>query len=283
MMPDIYEIVNDRILAAMDRGVVPWVKPWTGSMPANLKTGREYSGANVISLWASEMCQEFKSSYWATFNQIRDLGGHVLKGSKSTPIVFYEPRGKEVQKEDGSTELIVTSSVLRYYNAFNLDQTEGIEAPALNAPKDPNVLNACNGLLASMPTPPGYQESGSIAAYSPRSDKVLMPAIERFKSTEGYVAAKFHEYAHSTGHEKRLNREGIQDSHFGDDKYSFEELVAELASAFLCAHVGCDSGKQIENSAAYIQNWSAKFKEDRRMLMKAAAQARKAADFVRGI
>jgi antirestriction protein ArdC len=132
-----------------------------------------------------------------------------------------------------------------------------------------------------MANPPTFQERGNSAYYIPNRDLVSLPLIETFKTTEGYVATKFHEYAHSTGHKSRLNRPGVMGvASFGGQEYSFEELIAELASAYLCARYGIDN--TLENSTAYIQNWLGALRNDKTMLLKASGKATAAADYILG-
>jgi antirestriction protein ArdC len=132
-----------------------------------------------------------------------------------------------------------------------------------------------------MPNPPAYREGGNSAYYAPQEDLVSLPPIGTFKTTEGYVATKLHEYAHSTGHKARLNRPGVMGvAAFGSDDYGFEELVAELTSAYLCAGTGIDN--TIANSTAYIQNWLGVLRNDKTMLLKASGKATVAVDFILG-
>jgi len=130
-----------------------------------------------------------------------------------------------------------------------------------------------------MPNPPAYRESGSSAYYMPKEDLVNLPPIETFKTTEGYVATKFHEYGHATGHESRLNRPGIMEvASFGGEQYRFEELVAELTSAYLCARNGIDNA--LENSSSYIQHWLKALRDDKSMLLKASGKATAAVEYI---
>jgi antirestriction protein ArdC len=251
MPSDIYSQVNDCILAALEQGIVPWKRPWTGRLPTNYDTGKKYRGVNILSLGIAEIIHAYSSPYWLTFRQAQKHGGHIKKGEKATYIVFSERKVKEVEKEDGTKEERVFHFV-RSFPVFNWEQTEGVPkkeaAPALDPDRD--LIEVCNSLLSGMPNPPAYRESGSSAYYMPKEDLVTLPPVETFKTTEGYVATKFHEYGHATGHESRLNRTGIMAvAAFGGEDYSFEELVAELTSAYLCARNGIDN--TLENSSVY--------------------------------
>ncbi len=280
MASDIYSLVNDRILAALEQGVVPWRRPWNGQLPKNYESGREYRGVNILTLGIAEMVHCYNSPYWITYLQAQKHGGHIKKGEKATYIVFSEKKIKEVEKEDGTKQEKVIHFV-KSFPVFNFDQTEGVPRKEIAAPLDADrdLISLCDAVLAKMANPPAYQERGSSAYYMPKSDLVNLPPMGSFKTTEGYIATKFHEYAHSTGHETRLNRPGIMDvASFGGEEYSFEELVAELASAYLCASNGINN--TLENSSAYIQNWRRVLRNDKSMLLKASGKATAAADYI---
>jgi antirestriction protein ArdC len=280
MSSDIYSQVNDRILTALEQGIIPWKRPWTGRLPTNYDSGKEYRGVNILTLGIAEMVHGYSSPYWLTFRQSQKHGGHIKRGEKATYIVFSERKVKEVQNEDGTKEERVFHFV-RSFPVFNWEQTEGVPRKEAALALDPNrdLIDICNSTLSNMPNPPAYRESGSGAYYVPRDDLVNLPPMETFKTTEGYVATKFHEYAHSTGHESRLNRPGIMAvAAFGGEDYSFEELVAELTSAYLCARNGINN--TLENSTGYIQHWLQVLKNDRTMLMKASGKAMAAVEYI---
>jgi antirestriction protein ArdC len=149
--------------------------------------------------------------------------------------------------------------------------------PALDPDRD--RIEVCNSVLSRMQSPPAYRESGSSAYYSPKEDLVNLPPLETFKTTEGYVATKFHKYGHATGHEARLNRPGIMAvAAFSGEDYSFDELVAELTSAYLCARNGINN--TLENSSAYIQHWLKALRDDKTMLMKASRKVMAAVEYI---
>jgi antirestriction protein ArdC len=280
MASDIYSLVNNRILAALEKGIIPWKRPWTGRLPTNYDTGKEYRGVNILTLGIAEMVQGYTSSYWLTFRHAQKHGGHIKKGEKAAYIVFSDKKIREVEKEDGTKEL-KTWHMVRSFPVFNFDQAEGVPkkdaGPALDPDRD--LIEVCNSILSRMPNPPAYRESGGSAYYMPKEDLVNLPPIETFKTTEGYVATKFHEYGHATGHESRLNRPGIMAAAaFGGDAYGFEELVAELTSAYLCARNGINN--TLENSSAYIQHWLKALRDDKTMLMKASGKAMAAAEYI---
>src|SRR5229473_3434856 len=120
----------------------------------------------------------------------------------------------------------------------------------------------------------------AMKVYSSITDRITLPPRELFISAEEEIATRLHEYSHATGSGKRLNRKSITEAApFGSPTYSFEELVAELSAAYLCAEAGI-SPAVLENQAAYVQGWLAKLRSDKRMVVIAAAQAQKAADYI---
>lgn len=268
-----YERITERIVALLAQGTVPWHKPWkvkTG-LPRNLASKKPYRGINVFLL----MAMSYESPHWLTFRQAIQLGGNVKKGEKACPVVFWKRR--DVEGEESSEPK--RAPLLRMYSVFNVAQCEGLkDAPAeIQMP-----VSKPAEIVAKMPEPPLIKHGMAQAFYSPSEDCIGMPARERFESEASYFAALFHELVHSTGHEKRLKRQSIAERNgFGSDPYCKEELIAELGSAFLCGYADIVD-RTIDNSAAYIENWLTQFQNDRTLIVSAAAQAQKAADFILG-
>jgi antirestriction protein ArdC len=270
-----YERITERILSMLQEGTVPWHKPWhvkTG-LPRNLVSQKPYRGINVFLL----MAMSYESPNWLTFRQAIQLGGNVKKGEKSCPVVFW----KQMQIEDKETEEQRKIPLLRLYHVFNVAQCEGLKTvPTVNDTAFTATKPA--EIVAKMPNPPLIRHGMTQAYYSAAEDCVGMPERARFNTEDTYHATLFHELIHSTGHEKRLNRAGIAErNRYGSDPYSKEELVAELGSAFLCGYAGIVD-TTIQSSAAYIQGWLKQLQEDRTLIVYAAAQAQKAADYVLG-
>jgi antirestriction protein ArdC len=277
---NVYTRVNDGILDALERGIIPWKRPWTGHLPTNYDSGKEYRGVNILTLSVQEMIHGYSSPFWMTFLQANKYGGHIRRGEHATYIVFSDKNVKEVEKEDGTKEM-KTWHVVRSYPVFNWGQTEGVPmkevGPTLNPDRD--LIEVCNSVLDRMPNKPAYRESGSRAFYMPKEDLVNLPPIGSFRTTEGYVSTKWHEYGHCTGHESRLNRPGIMGvASFGGEDYSFVELVAELTSAYLCAKNGIDN--TLENSTSYIQSWLKVLRNDKSMLLKASGRAVASVEYI---
>lgn len=269
----VYEIVTERILDALAKGVVPWRRPWQTDMPRNLVSGREYRGVNVLLL----SCQGFASPCWLTFKQAKALGGSVKKGEKGTPVIFW--RVYDGEDENGKSK---KRFVLRYFTVFNVEQCEGLDLPAAESRREVSPIAECEWIVAAYKEPPAIRHAGQQACYSPSRDEVRMPAREAFGSDEEYYSTLFHELTHSTGHTSRLARKGVTDpTRFGSHDYSFEELVAECGAAFLAARAGI-APKTIDNSAAYIASWTKRLTSEPRWIVDAAAQAAKAADRIAG-
>jgi len=270
-----YERITERIIALMEQGTVPWHKSWhiTTGLPRNLVTQKPYRGINTFLL----MVMGYESPNWLTFRQAVQLGGSVKKGEKSCPVVFWKPM-EATDKQSGETERI---TMLRLYHVFNVSQCEGLKnVPA--ADQSAFAASKPAEIVSGMPELPVIKHGMKEAYYSPRQDIVGMPEKRCFDTADAYHATLFHELVHSTGHEKRLKRQTIMERNgFGTDPYCQEELVAELGSSFLCGHAGL-SERTIDNSAAYVKGWLARLKDDRTLIVYAAAQAQKAADFILG-
>ena len=275
MRKDAYDIVTERIIDHLNKGVVPWRKGWIGGgRPCNLVTAKPYRGVNVFVLASAG----YSSRYWLTFNQARKKAGSVKKGEKGTPVVFWKWLEKERENPDTGEKTTDRIPLLRYYTVFNLEQTRGIEEPELSDKPEMRPIDAAQAIIANMPQRPAMVPGRP--AYNARADIVSLPAFKRFTCAEAFYSTAFHELAHSTGHGSRLGRkEVVEATYFGDPDYSKEELVAEMTAAFLCFEAGI-CPQTLENSAAYIKGWLKVFKDDRKVLVCAAAAAQKAADFI---
>ncbi len=267
MSDAIYAEITDRIVAALKRGVAPWQRQWVGSsLPHNLFSGRAYHGVNVLLLTATE----YPDPRWITFVQAKNLGGKVRRGEHGTRIVFRCPQ----------------VGLLKTHVVFNAAQVDGLGLVAIEPPAPATGGDA---FARAREIAPGYQAAGGPcviegtdqAAYIPARDTVTVPALAQCVSPAAYYSVLFHELAHSTGHPTRLRRSGVSDlDHFGSERYSREELVAELASAFLCGASGVDP--QVDNTAAYLAGWARSLRGDSTLIVRAAADAQRAADYVLG-
>lgn len=269
------------IIRLMEAGTIPWRKTWftrKWGVARNGATNRRYTGINTILLSTND----FTDPRWVTYNQIKALGGHVKKGEHGTPIVFAKHAPKKGEDESDPKNWF---HFLRYYHVFNLEQTEGCDLLPLPPPETRanTPVETAEGVVAGMPNPPQILHQGDQPCYAPLADKIFIPPIERFTSSEEYYSTLFHELTHATGHSKRLNRPGVMASNkFGSLDYGKEELVAELGAAFLCARCGIEQ-PILPNAAAYLQNWLKTIKQSPSLLVSAASQAQKAVDFISGV
>jgi antirestriction protein ArdC len=283
---DVYALVTEKIVNLLEQGVVPWRRPWikTG-LPRNLISNKPYRGVNLFLLSASK----FTSPYWLTLRQANQLGGFVRKGEESTVAVFWkieETESSEQADERETNQKEQRQFLLRYYRLFNQEQCE---LPRRVTDKLPKIeirqhepIMACAEIIGCMPNAPTILHEGSKAYYSPVTDIVTLPRPELFISVEEYYASAYHELVHSSGHQNRLARESIIEiATFGSHASGVEELVAEMGAAYLCAESGI-SPAAVENQAAYIDNWLAELRNDRKLVMRAAAQAQNAMDYVLG-
>ncbi len=302
MNHDLYQTTTDRILGMLDTGTVPWRHPIRGpssggGVPCNLVSGKAYRGINVFLLAVTGWALGYASPHWLTYRQALKLGGHVRKGEKSTPIIFWKQHTIE-DRETGKNKPV---PVLRHYHVFNIEQCANLTAPAPGSDGDDAEANTLPGepleeaerIVAGYERPPVIERGGGSAYYRADTDTVRIPPSARFVDREAYYATLFHELAHSTGHPRRLNREAFRvvpgrepgsvkpTAPFGSAEYSKEELVAEMGAAFLAAAAGI-SPPTIEQSAAYIDGWRRQIKADKKLVIQAAGQGQRAADLILG-
>lgn len=282
MSRDIYRSITERFLEQLKQGTVPWQQPWM-SCVQNIVSRKPYRGINAFTLGMTDRT----SPFWLTFKQALDLGGHVKNGEKSLPVIYYkilekkDAGGNVRVREDGRPDRV---PFVRWANVFNLDQTEGIEAPVIATTEGPaQPLEKAAAIVENAKLCPVHH-TGFAALYSPNEDVIRLPAPNTFRTPADYYQTRFHEMTHATGHGSRLAREGItQPVKFGSERYSKEELIAELGAAFLSNEAGILDQVQFENSAAYLNSWIKKLENDPRMIISAASQAQKSTDFVLGI
>lgn len=277
MSENVYQIITNQIIEKLEAGVAPWRKEWgsTSVLGANqsLVSRKPYRGVNAL----ITACAGFDSPYWLTFKQAKEMGGSVRKGEVGTKVCYLG----QAEKKDQATGEESSYSFLRYYTVFNVEQCDGIEYPKPEKVQGPefNPIAACEQLVLDTQLRSVIRHAGGQAFYSPRLDSITMPVREAFRSPEGYYATLFHEMGHATGHESRLDRGLDAPAAFGTPDYSKEELVAEMAAAFLCAETGI-APATLDNSAAYLSGWIKVLKGDSRLIVSASAQGQKAADYI---
>lgn len=272
---DVYAIVTDAIIALLEKAIIPWRMPWTqAGLPKNLVTKRAYRGINVHLLSSLG----YAHNLFLTFEQLKNIGGSVLKGEKATPVVFTKII--EEPPKEGKTE-VTKKFFLRYYWVFNIAQCKDIPEsflPKENVDNEP--LFECQAIIAGMKDAPAIVHEKNEAFYHPALDYINMPELSSFESSESYYGTLFHELIHATGHQKRLNRKEITENpEFGSEMYSMEELTAEMGACYLksCAGIPMDD---LENNAAYIQNWLQVLQNDKKFVVLAASKSQQAVEYI---
>jgi antirestriction protein ArdC len=282
-MRDLYSEVSSRIIAELEAGAAPWIKPWSATagqnVPQNAVTNRPYSGCNVVLLWMAQAAG-YRTPRYLTFKQALELGGNVRKGEHGTKVYFV----KQLQvREKGAEDAAETRLIpmMREYTVFNLDKCDNLPDSAktgkpmrVRNPDTRDVL--ADGFLRA--TGADIREGHGEAYFVPSHDFISMPAFAGFKGADHFYNVAFHELTHWTGHKSRLDRD--LKNRFGSRDYAAEELVAELGAAFLCAEFGFDGDVR---NAGYIATWIELLKSDKRAFFTACSKASKAADYLRGL
>lgn len=267
-MKKAYEVITDKIIEIIEtKGVIPWKKPWRGTGARNIISKKSYRGINSFMLNS----QEYENPYWLTFLQAKQLGGNIKKGEKGTPIVFF----KFIDVEDEVRKI----PFLKYSTVFNIEQCEGIEIPKEEKKLDFNPIERAEEILKKRN--PVIKFGGDRAFFRPSDDFIQLPQKNEFYSEAEYYSTAFHELTHWTGHETRLDREGMKNIHFGSESYSKEELIAEMGASLFNDECGMFNEVK-ENSTAYIQSWLKVLKNDKKMIISAGAAAQKAFDYIIG-
>ena len=284
-MNKLYEEVTNQIISLMEQGQIPWHKPWTGTSAGAIShnTGKPYSLLNQILL-------QIPGEY-ITFNQCQKEGGKVKKGSKAKHVYFWKQYRREKKDEDGNpilnedgTPKMETIPVLKAFTVFHLTDCEGISPKW--ADKMPEIpakhIDEVEAVLTDYVSREGItliaDQISDRAFYSPSRDLINLPCINQYTDTSEYYSTAFHEATHSTGHPSRLHRFEVFDSNaaFGSEQYSKEELTAEIGAACILHQLGIASPDSLKNSAGYLQGWLKALKDDKQLIIGAAARAEKA-------
>lgn len=298
MRQNVYEIVTNKIVEQLQKGIIPWQKPWSGfgideeSEAINYVTRKPYSLLNQMLLG--------RGGEWLTYKQIEAAHGRIKKGAKAGIVVFYTmltakqenaPQSASEADEEAEAEEVKKIPYLQYYNVFHIDDCEGIETKIkkVEKPKDaPAPIELAERAILSYVAQEKEltfvnDKPSDDAFYSPREDKVVVPMLTQYEIAEEYYSTTFHEFVHSTMKETRCNRRNaMKFAAFGSDDYSREELVAEIGSAMLCRKVGIDCDKAFKNSVAYIKGWLRHLQDDTHAIVWAASRAEKAARYIIG-
>ena len=234
------------------------------------------------------MAATHTESRWLTFRQANQLGARIRKGEQGVQIVFYKLHERDDHSSangggSGDTNPAACRNtkrvipLLKSYTVFNASQVDGLPERFQLPPTPPmwKPLDMAELLLSGSGAV--IKHGGSRALYRPTDDTIQLPQKEAFSTPSAYYGTALHELCHWTGHSSRLNR--VLGSRHGIEAYAYEELVAEIGAAFLCAHSGLAG--RLEH-ASYVDHWLDALRRDKRLIFVAAGAAQKAADFVLG-
>ena len=291
---DVYTRVTTKIIEELERGVRPWLKPWNAEHIAGRITrplrhgGQPYRGVNILMLWMSAELNGYACPFWLTFQQARELGGHVRKGEHGSPVVYASTfklngEGKKSETNDDGQNLDREIPFLKEYTVFNAEQCEGLPRhfSILAEPPRDTLARIEHADRFFEQTRANIRHGGSRAYYAVTSDSVQMPPFETFRDAESHAATLAHELTHWTRHPSRLNRD-LGRKAWGDEGYALEELVAELGAAFLCADLQLTPEVR-DDHASYIDSWLKVLKHDKRAIFTAASHATKAVDYLHAL
>ena len=293
---DVYAEVTKRFVDALKNGAAPWIKPWseggsTASRPTNAVTGRAYTGINVTILWTAARASGFERDRWLTFNQAAEAGGHVSRGQKGTLAILY--RDYDVQRKDGTGDVVLDESgqpqidkikLIKGFTLFNVEQCSSMPTEILCGQREPAEVtewDSCQKVDEMLSRHEIKVKHGhDSAAYIPEDDLIRLPSKQTFESTGGYYSTLLHETSHWTGHPTRLNRPGIAAVKSTElDVYAYEELIAEIGSAFLCAEFGVRGEMRHEG---YVLSWIEALENDSKAIFTSSAAAWKARCYLLG-
>ncbi|RBP78307.1 antirestriction protein ArdC [Rhodobacter sp. 140A] len=282
---NLYDDITDKIIAELEDGRLPWVQPWGTAaaeaplaMPRNASTGRQYSGINVLILWGAVIQQGYPTQHWLTFRQALSIGGNVRKGERGTTVVYADRFTPEDEKRRAREVGGDANSIpfLKRFTVFNAAQCEGLpDDIAVEAPPPPPGLIEPRVEALIKATGIDFRIGGNRAFYVPALDYVQVPPPQAYFEPINWHRTALHEMGHATGHASRLGRDFS--GSFGTKTYAFEELIAEISSAFCCASLGIIPTVR---HADYVGAWLEVLREDSRAIVRAASQASKAADWL---
>jgi antirestriction protein ArdC len=283
----LYDDITNKIIAELEAGRVPWAQPWGTAaakaplaLPKSAASGRRYSGINILVLWGAATEHGFTGQSWLTFRQALSLGGHVRKGERGTTVVYADRfvPACEKRRAHETDEEAQAIPFLKHFTVFNCDQCGGLppEIATTAPPPPPGLIEPQVDYLIKA-TGIDFRIGGNRAFYMPTEDYVQVPPPQAYFEPINWHRTALHELAHASGHPSRLNRD--LSGNYGTRKYAFEELVAEISSAFSCASLGI---VPTVRHADYIGSWLEVLREDNRAIVRAASKASKVADYLLG-
>jgi antirestriction protein ArdC len=260
----VYDYVNERLLKAIERGIIPWERPWRCEGFGNPVTGGVYHGSNIMMAGIHNAINGFKSPHFVTMNQVNKLGAQVIKGEGKNYCMIT--KFDFIPDKKDPTKVI---PMLRYYRLYNKEQTT--LPRSLFAEPDVHInINPFEYQYGYEGGPKVAYDQANRAFYNVEKDEVHLPAENEFKSESFLRQTLYHELAHSTRHPSRLDRK--------KKSYAKEELVAEIAAAFMMHEAGLEP--MYENSGTYLAGWMSALEDDKTLFVSAAAKAEKAVKYI---
>jgi antirestriction protein ArdC len=280
---DPYQTITEKIVAAIEKGVGTFMMPWHGgaaplNMPVNAATDARYQGINVVALWAEAAVKKYVSGYWASYRQWQSLGAQVRRNERGATIVFFKKIEKEQESEDDDER---PRFVARISRVFNWHQVDGWELPQPKRTLEVETNERIEAFVLA--TKAEVRHCGYVAHYRHDLDCIEIPDRGRFvgtgtsSPTESYYGVLLRELTHWSGAPHRLNR--VFGQRFGDRAYAFEELVAELGSAFLCSTFGITNEPRYDH-ATYLSSWLDILDRDAKAIFTAANRAQRAVEYL---
>lgn len=286
-MKDIYQEVTNKIVQFMRSldGTEDYYSPFTDlRQPVNYCTSKPYRGINTLTLWVSVQNTGYSTPYFATFKQLAQNGHRLKKGAKADDIVYhnlkYYLNNKRLTAQqynalpNDSKAIVKVRKTLRFYKVFNMDHVEGFNHESDTTIRE-NVkpLKHYDDLISSLDPTIVYKKVPS-AFYSPEDDAITMIPQEYYESDAQFYQTLLHELIHWTGHRTRLCR--FSKTSLSMKGRAYEELVAELGSAFLLL----PADQNIRQNAIYVNSWIKELENDTRYIFKAASEAQRAVDMI---
>lgn len=272
---DLRADITNTIISMIEQGAGEWQRPWSRlaalGLPRNLATGRAYQGINVLLLWHAVQSRGLGRSDWLTFRQARAMGRHVHKGAKGVMCIFYQmaPRKSGASDDDGADGPQGSHGpALKPFWLFNADDIDGLPVRDTSAAQVFEPIREAEMVL--MASGAAIAHGGDHAYYDPVADAIRLPFPEVFRTQADYYGTALHELTHWTGHPGRLAREFGK--RFGDAAYAFEELVAEIGSAYVLADLGLVDST-LAGHASYLQSWLKVLRRDKTAIFSAARHA----------
>jgi antirestriction protein ArdC len=282
---DKFQLITDKLISLIERGVKPWTKSWYATPYQNLITGHQYRGINPILCTIDMILNDWPHPFFVGFAQAKQAGWTVKRGTKSTWLRWGGTNVKETENPDTGEVEREYYNAFKFHNVFNVacldDSNSDVKIEDLIRERTVSVSGNAEPRLPFVECfiqqhRPKTQFGGDKALYHPATDTIRLPEFEAFSHANAYYATYLHELVHWTGHSDRCNRS--LNGKFGSRSYAFEELIAEIGAAMVCNHLGIDS--ELEHHASYLDSWLQILQGDKKAFFDAARQATRATEYL---